>query len=119
VKSSTAKQSGSEMDAKSGPAKQTGRETNAEPNSAKPLVAIWLSLLALLAVTVVSAYVPMGAFNTVVNLAIAAAKALLVLIFFMHLREASAAIRLIAAAGFFWLAILLGISLADFFARVG
>jgi hypothetical protein len=35
----------------------------------------------------------------------------------MHLRTAHSALRLVAAAGFFWLAIVIGVSLADFVLR--
>ena len=47
----------------------------------------WLALLALLALTTASAFVPLRGFNVVVNLGIALAKAALVVIVFMHLRR--------------------------------
>jgi cytochrome c oxidase subunit 4 len=47
----------------------------------------------------------------------ALAKALLVAFFFMHLRSAHYMLRITAAAGFFWLAILICLSLTDFLAR--
>jgi cytochrome c oxidase subunit IV len=78
---------------------------------------VWLGLLALLGMTVGSAYLSLGWFNTVANLGIAAVKALLVMIFFMHLRAASTILRIFAAAGFFWLAILIGLSLPDVLTR--
>ena len=80
-------------------------------------VLVWVGLLVLLALTLGSAYLPLGWMNGVVNLAIAVAKALLVMIFFMHLRSSHYVLRLAAAAGFFWLAILIGLSLSDFLAR--
>jgi cytochrome c oxidase subunit IV len=78
---------------------------------------VWLGLLALLALTVGSAYLSLGWMNSVINIAIAVAKALLVLIFFMHLRTSDPALRVFAAAGFFWLAILLTLPLTDFLMR--
>jgi cytochrome c oxidase subunit 4 len=78
---------------------------------------VWLALLALLAVTVGSAYVPMGIWNGVANLVIAAIKAALVALFFMHLRSGQPVLRLVAAAGFFTLALLVGLSLADYATR--
>jgi hypothetical protein len=51
----------------------------------RALVLSWLSLLALLGLTVFAAYQPLGVFNTGLALAIAAAKALLVAAFFMEL----------------------------------
>ena len=71
----------------------------------------------LLLLTLGSAYLSLGWLNGVVNLAIAVAKALLVMIFFMHLRSSHYVLRHLAAAGFFWLAILIGLSLSDFLAR--
>jgi cytochrome c oxidase subunit 4 len=85
--------------------------------SARTYVAVWVALIGLLLATLGSAYLPLGAANTVVNLAIAAVKALLVAIFFMHLRSASYMLRIAAAAGIFWLAILIGLTLTDFAVR--
>ena len=80
-------------------------------------VLVWAALIALLLATLGSAFVPLGAGNAAINLAIAVAKSLLVIVFFMHLRSAHYLLRIAAAAGFFWLAILLGLSLADFAIR--
>ena len=80
-------------------------------------VLVWVGLLVLLALTLGSAYLPLGWLNGVVNLAIAVAKALLVMTFFMHLRSSHYVLRIAAAAGFFWLAILIGLSLSDFLTR--
>ena len=82
---------------------------------ARTYVLVWVALLALLLLTLGSAYVPLGRLNAAINLAIAAAKALLVVFFFMHLRSAHSMLR--TAAGFFWLAILIGLSLTDFAVR--
>jgi cytochrome c oxidase subunit 4 len=81
------------------------------------LVAAWLALLALLAATVALAYLPLGGFHLPVALAIACAKALLVAAIFMELRRRDGLTLAFAAAGFFWLAILLWLSLADFLTR--
>lgn len=80
-------------------------------------VLVWAALIALLLLTLGSAYVQLGRFNAAINLAIAAAKALLVIFFFMHLRSAHYMLRIAATAGFFWLAILIGLSLTDFAVR--
>ncbi len=80
-------------------------------------VLTWIALLVLLAITCGSAFIPMGRLNLLVNLAIAALKALLVVLVFMHLRSERSAIRLVAAAGVVWLAILAGLSATDFVAR--
>lgn len=85
--------------------------------AASTYVWVWLALLALLMLTLGSAYLSLGWLNGVVNLAIATAKALLVMIFFMHLRSSHYVLKIFATAGFFWLAILIGLSLSDFLAR--
>jgi cytochrome c oxidase subunit 4 len=84
---------------------------------ARTYVLVWVALMCLLLLTLGSAFVPLGALNSAVNLAIAVAKALLVVFFFMHLRTGHYVLRLVAAAGFFWLAILIGLSLTDFLVR--
>jgi cytochrome c oxidase subunit 4 len=83
----------------------------------RALLLCWLGLLTLLAVTVFAAYQPLGAFNTVLALAIASAKALLVAVVFMELRRASALTVAVAAAGMFWLAIMLWLALGDYVTR--
>jgi len=85
--------------------------------AAQTYVLVWIALLVLLALTLGSAYLPLGWLNGAINLAIAVAKALLVMFFFMHLRSSHYVLRIAASAGFFWLAILIGLSLSDFLAR--
>ncbi|HXU67588.1 MAG TPA: cytochrome C oxidase subunit IV family protein, partial [Casimicrobiaceae bacterium] len=80
-------------------------------------VLVWVALMILLTLTLGSAYIPLGSLNTVINLGIAVAKALLVMLFFMHLRSGHPVLRIFASAGFFWLALLIGLSLTDFLTR--
>jgi cytochrome c oxidase subunit IV len=84
---------------------------------ARTYVLVWVALICLLLLTLGSAYVRLGPMNSAINLAIAAAKALLVVFFFMHLRTGNAVLRVVAAAGFLWLALLIGLSLTDFVVR--
>ena len=51
--------------------------------------------------------------NTVVALTIAVAKALLVILFFMHVKYSSGLTKIVIVAGFFFLAILVSLTLAD------
>lgn len=76
------------------------------------------ALLVLLALTAGSAFIPMGAFNTFANLAIAVAKALIVMIIYMRLATDSPLLRMVAMAGFAWLALLVALALADLLTRV-
>ena len=73
----------------------------------------WLALMVLLALTTASSFIPMGAWNTVANMGISCAKALLVALFFMHLRGAGALLRIAAITGLLWLAILFSLSWTD------
>jgi cytochrome c oxidase subunit 4 len=85
--------------------------------SVKLYVGIFLALLVLTAATVIVANFDLGWANDVVALTIAVVKALLVLTFFMHLRYSTRLTVLTALAGFFWLGILLVLTLNDYFTR--
>jgi cytochrome c oxidase subunit 4 len=82
-----------------------------------PLVASWLGLLALLALTVTLAYQPLGTFNAVAALSIGSIKALIVAAVFMELRQRGPRTLIFAGAGFFWLAIMLWLGSMDFLTR--
>jgi cytochrome c oxidase subunit 4 len=56
-------------------------------------------------------------FNTVVMLAIAATKAMLVILFFMHVKYSPRLLWIFVAAGFMWLAILIILTMADYASR--
>jgi cytochrome c oxidase subunit 4 len=83
----------------------------------RPYVLTWVALLALLALTTGSAFIPLGRFNVVVNFAVALAKALLVVFVFMHVRRGSPMIRVFAVAGVLWLCLLVGLSVTDLATR--
>jgi len=80
-------------------------------------ILVWAALLVLTGVTVGIAQLNLGPFNDVVALAVAVSKALLVILFFMHVKDSSRLTRLTVVAGFFWLAILIGITLTDYLSR--
>jgi cytochrome c oxidase subunit 4 len=67
--------------------------------------------------TVGVAFVDLGALNTILALTIAVTKALLVILFFMHVRYSSRLIWVCVAAGFFWLALLLTFVMGDYLTR--
>jgi cytochrome c oxidase subunit 4 len=83
----------------------------------RALVLSWLALLALLGLTVLAAYQPLGMFNTVVALAIATGKALLIAAVFMELRQRNGLVIAFAGAGFFWLSIMLWLAFSDYTTR--
>jgi len=70
---------------------------------------VFLALLVGTAVTVAVAFFDLGAMNNVVMLTIACVKALLVILFFMHVRWGSRLTWLVVASGFFWLLILFSV----------
>lgn len=78
---------------------------------------IFLALMIGTVLTVVVAMFDLGAFNNIVMLSIACAKALLVILFFMHVRWSSRLTMVVAASGFFWLLILFSITMADYVSR--
>lgn len=79
----------------------------------KNYIAVFLGLLGLTALTTGVAYIDLGAWNTVVALAIAVTKMLLVVLFFMHAKYATGLTRVVIIAGFFWLGIMIALSLSD------
>ena|SRR5918993_3221600 len=79
--------------------------------------AVFAALIVGTALTVGAAFVDLGALNNVVMLAIAIAKALLVVLFFMHVRWSTRLTWLVVASGFFWLLILFGLTMTDYLSR--
>jgi cytochrome c oxidase subunit IV len=80
-------------------------------------VLIFLGLILLTSLTTAVAFVDLGALNTVAALAIAVCKMLLVILFFMHVKYMPGLTKIVVVAGFFWLAILLALTLGDIFTR--
>jgi len=86
--------------------------------SSKLYYGIWITLMILTVVTAKVAFIDLGPFNTVVALVIATCKALLVVLFFMHVKYASEKLtRMVIISSIFWLLILLFLSLADYSTR--
>jgi cytochrome c oxidase subunit 4 len=84
---------------------------------ARSLLLAWVALLVLLGLSAGSAWLQLGWWNTVLNLGIAAAKAALVLLFFMRLRRSPRLARVAALAGVATLAVLFALSGADYATR--
>jgi cytochrome c oxidase subunit 4 len=82
------------------------------------LLVVYGALMGLLALTAGASFLPGGWWSTPVALAIATAKAFLIFYFFMRLRGQSGLVRIFAVAGFFWLAILLVLTSADYLTRL-
>jgi cytochrome c oxidase subunit 4 len=80
-------------------------------------VSVFTVLIALTFLTVFAAEFDLGAFSILVALAIAVTKATLVILFFMHVKDSSRMTKLFVVAGFFWLAILFGLTGSDYISR--
>jgi cytochrome c oxidase subunit 4 len=79
----------------------------------KVYLAIFFALLAGTALTVAVAFQDLGPLNTVAALAIAGGKALLVVLWFMHVKYSSRLTWVFAAAGLAWLVLMIGLTMAD------
>jgi cytochrome c oxidase subunit 4 len=89
---------------------------HAHPTPGLYLVII-ASLMSLTVATWLIAFVNLGIFNPVVALSIAVIKAVLVILFFMHVRYSSKLTMVTVGAGFFWLLIMITLSLSDYLSR--
>jgi cytochrome c oxidase subunit 4 len=78
---------------------------------------VFASLLIGTALTVVAAYINLGIFNPVVALAIACTKAVIVILFFMHVKYQSKLVKLTVIAGFFTFSVLITMTLTDYMSR--
>ena len=80
---------------------------------------IWLTLLVFTGITVSAAFVELGPFNTILALSIATFKAILVVLFFMHVKYAHEKLTgLVIVSAIFFLFILLALSMADYGTRL-
>jgi cytochrome c oxidase subunit 4 len=80
-------------------------------------VTVFVSLIGLTLLTTGVAFLDLGPFNTVVAMAIAFFKMSLVILYFMHVRHSGGLVRITLVAGFFWLALLLGLTMSDYQTR--
>jgi cytochrome c oxidase subunit 4 len=63
------------------------------------------------------AYIDLGAMNNVIMLAIATAKASLVVLFFMHVKYGNRLTWVVVLGSIFWLFIMLALTMNDYFTR--
>lgn len=98
-----------------------------EPEKSHPspraLLLTFLALMALLVLTVLAAFLPWhklpggGISGTTLAILIATAKALLIVLYFMHTRYSAKLTWAFAGAGFLWLGILIVLTFNDYLAR--
>jgi cytochrome c oxidase subunit IV len=85
--------------------------------SIKSYILVFVTLMVLTTITVLVAYLNLGELNKVVALGIASIKATLVILYFMHVKYSSRLTKLVILSGFFFLFILLGLTMADYASR--
>lgn len=78
---------------------------------------IFAALLGLLFLTVGVAYLHLGAWAVVAAMTIAISKAVLIILYFMHVRYEVPLVRVFAAAGFAWVGLMLLFLFADYTTR--
>jgi cytochrome c oxidase subunit 4 len=74
-------------------------------------------LMLLTGATVAVAFVDLGNLNVFVALAVAVAKASLVVLFFMHVKYSPTITKLVVIAALVWLGLLFGITMSDYLTR--
>ncbi|HEY6412317.1 MAG TPA: cytochrome C oxidase subunit IV family protein [Edaphobacter sp.] len=80
-------------------------------------IMVFATLLVGTAITVGAAYIDLGIFNPIVALGIACTKAVIVILFFMHVKYQSKLIKMTVGAGFFTFLVLVTMTLTDYMSR--
>ena len=83
----------------------------------KTYAIIFITLLTFTGITVAAAFVNLGILNPIVALAIASTKAVIVILFFMHVYYQSKLVKMTVAAGFFTFLVLITMTLSDYISR--
>jgi cytochrome c oxidase subunit 4 len=78
---------------------------------------VFATLLVGTAITVGAAYVDLKVFNPIIALAIACFKAVIVILFFMHVKFQSRLIKMTVGAGFFTFLVLITMTMSDYISR--
>jgi cytochrome c oxidase subunit IV len=87
-------------------------------NHFKTYFLVFAALMVLLVLTVVSAFLPWSTrIGIVIAMVIAIVKAVLVVLYFMHVKGSSRLTKVFVVAGLAWLAILMSFTLIDYHTR--
>jgi cytochrome c oxidase subunit 4 len=78
---------------------------------------IYLALVALLIATVLAGAIDLGWFNLFIAMTIAVVKAVMVVLWFMHVKYSGKLVWVFSAAAFLWLGILLVLTFSDYVSR--
>ena len=79
---------------------------------------VFLTLIVCTAITVAVSFVDLGRFNVLAALGIAILKAMLVVLFFMHVKYSGKLTWVVVAGSLFWLGILIVMTAGDYLTRV-
>jgi len=90
---------------------------HAHVGSLKTYGLIFGALIVFTGLTVFAAFQDLGGLNAPVALIIATIKAILVVLFFMHVKDSSRLTKITVTAGIFWLGLLLGLTMTDYITR--
>ena len=78
---------------------------------------IFAALMIGTGITVAASFVDLGVLNTIVALTIATVKAVLVVLFFMHVKYSTRLTWAVVVGSVFWLGILLALTSSDYLTR--
>jgi cytochrome c oxidase subunit 4 len=78
---------------------------------------VFITLLIGTAITVVAANIDLGVLNPIIALGIASFKAVVVILFFMHVKYQSNLIKMTVGCGFFTFLVLITMTLSDYMSR--
>ena len=80
-------------------------------------IGVFAALIVLTGATYYTALIDMGALNTLVAMAIAVVKALLVILIFMHVKYSNKLVKTMVVASALWLLIMFGFTGGDYLTR--
>jgi len=83
----------------------------------KTYVVVWALLMLFTALTFGLSYLDLGLWSAVIAVVIAATKATIIALFFMHIKYADGLTKVVALAALFWLGIMFVLTGTDFFTR--
>lgn len=88
-------------------------------HSHRPLyIKVFVALMVLLAATLGAALVPLpGSFNLIVAMSIAIAKAVLIIMFFMHFKDSDTLTWIVGGGTLVWFGIMIVLTMTDYMSR--
>jgi cytochrome c oxidase subunit 4 len=78
---------------------------------------VYIALIACTILTVLAARVELHVFNPIIAVGIACFKAVIVILFFMHVKYQSKLVKMTVAAGFFTFLVLITMTMSDYISR--